>query len=387
MPAQKKYTRRADGRYYTKVSAGSDPSGKPIRVNVYGRSVAELERNIDAVKADVINGTFVIDKDVTFAEYAEKWYQVYIDGSDLSHNRKCLYKNTLKNHVSCLLPLKMCKITRTNVQQGYNALSGHPDLQREYKMAVNQIFRAAIEDGVCVRNPAENIATAPARKKKRRALTDLERRAIRQADLTEKEKCFVYLLWYAGLRRQEILALTRADIGPETITVNKALEFRGNRSDLKGTKSAAGERVIPVLDPLKPVLASYLPLCGSLYLFTDKSGSVMSKTAYRRFYEQIRRKINDAAGGRGHSTKSVVSGRPRYTYVYDLDLIQGLTAHTFRHEFATILYYSGVDLLDAVRIFGHSDSRTLTDIYAELRQAESNSIKKLNRYLERYADS
>jgi len=385
VPAQKKYTRRADGRYYTKVSAGSDPSGRPIRVNVYGRSVAELERNIDAVKADVINGTFVIDKDVTFAEYAEKWYQVYIDGSDLSHNRKCLYKNTLKNHVSCLLPLKMCKITRTNVQQGYNALSGHPDLQREYKMAVNQIFRAAIEDGICVRNPAENIATAPARKKKRRALTEMERNAIRKADLTDKERCFIYLLWYAGLRRQEILALTRGDISGDSITVNKAVEFRGNQSDLKETKSAAGERVIPVLDPLRPVLASYLPLCEGFYLFPDKSGAIMSKTAYRRFFEQIRRKINDAAGGRGHSVKTVVSGKPRHTYVYDLDVIQGLTAHTFRHEFATILYYSGVDLLDAVRIFGHADSRTLTDIYAELRQAESGSVKKLNQYLARYA--
>lgn len=384
MPAQK-YKKQSDGRYHTTLATGRiRPDGKPEKIALAARSIAELERKRFEILDQIERGSLLIDKDMTFSEYSAKWYQVYIEDSGLSHNRKCLYANTLKNHVSCLLPLKMCKITRTNVQQGYNALAGHPDLQREYKMAVNQIFRAAIDDGICIRNPADGLTTAPAKRQKRRALTEAERRAIRQADLTEKEKCFVYLLWYAGLRRQEILALTRADIGPETITVNKALEFRGNRSDLKETKSAAGERVIPVLDPLKPVLDAYLPLCDGLYLFTDKSGGVMSKTAYRRFYEQIRRKINNAAGGRGHSAKSVVSGRPRYTYVYDLDLVQGLTAHTFRHEFATILYYSGVDLLDAVRIFGHSDSRTLTDIYAELRQTESASVSKINRYLQDY---
>ena len=63
-------------------------------------------------------------------------------------------------------------------------------------------------------------------------------------------------------------------------------------------------------------------------------------------------------------------------------MCQGLSAHVFRHEYATILYYSGIDILEAIRLFGHADSKTMTDIYAELRKEESNSKDKLNQYLE-----
>ena len=47
----------------------------------------------------------------------------------------------------------------------------------------------------------------------------------------------------------------------------------------------------------------------------------------------------------------------------------------FRREFATILYYSGVEILDAIRIFGHADAREMLEIYAELRVDESNRVK------------
>ena len=66
--------------------------------------------------------------------------------------------------------------------------------------------------------------------------------------------------------------------------------------------------------------------------------------------------------------------RSRYSQVMGL----------FRREFATILYYSGVDILDAIRIFGHADAREMLEIYAELRVDESNSKSKINTYLEQY---
>lgn len=104
----------------------------------------------------------------------------------------------------------------------------------------------------------------------------------------------------------------------------------------------------------------------------------MHKTQYRRFFETIKRKINTAAGGkhRWEGTK----------IIYTVDLCQGLTSHVFRREFATILYYSGVDMLDAIRMFGHADVQEMLNIYAELRTEESSSADKLNSYLgQKYA--
>ena len=385
------YTKRKDGRYFTTIDTGRiDENGKHIRISVYGSSMREFQEKIDAVKAELQSGTYVVDKKILFSEYAARWMQTYKEDTSISHNRKQSYRNTIKNHLGALNNIPLQKIVKSDVQRGYNELTGHPDLQNEYKITVNQIFRCAIDDGLIVRNPAQNLELEKRKKTKRRALTDIERKYIPLADFAPKEKCFVYLLWYAGLRRQEILCLTKKDVAGDTIKVYKAVEFVGEHPNLKDTKTIDGEREIPVLKPLEAVLRQYYKKCDTLYLFANSDGKIMSRTQYRRFWENIKVKINDAAGGKSHyeSVKKVKDGKTSYSYkrVFDIDLTDGLSAHTFRHEFATILYYSGVDLLDAIRIFGHSDSKTMTDIYAELRKSESDSASKINSYLEgRYA--
>ena len=392
MPKQKQYTKRADGRYHTSIPTGKfKEDGKEIRIDVYAHTISDLEDKIDEIKAQIANNSYVSDKKTTFAKYKQIWFETYINNTALSRNRKAAYRNTIKNHTGVLDPLPVSQIVKSDVQKGYNELQGHPDLQREYKMTVGQIFRSAIEDGIAVRNPADNITVDKVRKQKKRALTSLERKAIQNADLSPKEKCFVYMLWYAGLRRQEILALTKKDIGAEEIHINKAIEFDGNSARLKETKSEASERDVPVLSPLAAVLWPYFNSVDTLYLFPDSKGSIMSKTQFRRFWSGIKEKINAAAGGRCENRRvtKVVNGKNTYHYYkeFTIDMTEGLTPHTFRHEFATILYYSGVDLLDAIRIFGHSDSKTMTDIYAELRRSESKSTDKLNKYLEGYISS
>ena len=69
--------------------------------------------------------------------------------------------------------------------------------------------------------------------------------------------------------------------------------------------------------------------------------------------------------------------------IYTIDMCRGLSSHVFRMEFAIILYYSGVDILDAIRIFGHADASEMLNIYAELRVDESNSASKINSYLKK----
>lgn len=37
--------------------------------------------------------------------------------------------------------------------------------------------------------------------------------------------------------------------------------------------------------------------------------------------------------------------------------ISGLTAHILRHNYCTMLYYSGISILKAVELMGHSDKK------------------------------
>lgn len=376
----KQYKKRADGRYYTTVGTKRiNDKGKEIRIPVYGKSLTEFKDNIAETKAAIKNGTYAYDKGTTFKSYKEHWLKVYIMDTSLSYKRKESYKNTCKNHVGTLDDLKLGEILPSHVQAGFNKLNGHLDLQNEYKMTVNRIFKAAIADHLIAINPADGIKVSkPKRdKKKNRALTPLERELIPTVAWTPKERCFLAVLQYAGPRRGEILALTKRDIdfANNVIDINKAIYFKGQVPTLKDPKTFKGYREIDILDPLMNVLKDYVNTLHTLILFPNQYGGMMTEGQYKRFWNRIRLKLNVAAGGT-YEWKHGWSA-PKFP----LNMIPNFTSKVFRHEYATILYYSGVDLKEAIRLFGHEDSKTLTDIYAELRIGESKSSEKLNNYL------
>ncbi|MEQ2712170.1 tyrosine-type recombinase/integrase, partial [Hominisplanchenecus faecis] len=175
------------------------------------------------------------------------------------------------------------QIKKTDVQTGYNALKGHADLQRRYYQTVNQIMRAAIDDGLLFKNVAENIEKDPAPKKKKRALTELERIHLEDLELDPQASTLLHMLLYTGMRRQEIIPLTRFDINfaRKKITVNKAVKFVGETAVLKDTKTDSGEREIYLLDPLADVLKKYLSTLQGNLLFPGTDGSYLKKSQYR----------------------------------------------------------------------------------------------------------
>ncbi len=109
-------------------------------------------------------GIYVSEKNVTFGAYKWKWLELYKAGRETNTIEG--YRNILKNHTAALDGLKLLQIKKTDIQTGYNALKGHADLQRRYYQTVNQIMRAAIDDGLLFKNVAENIEKDPAPKKK-----------------------------------------------------------------------------------------------------------------------------------------------------------------------------------------------------------------------------
>ena len=58
-----------------------------------------------------------------------------------------------------------------------------------------------------------------------------------------------------------------------------------------------------------------------------------------------------------------------------------LTAHYFRHNYATVLYYAGVDVLTAQRYLGHANAQTTIDIYTHLNEEKAHKdADKLRNY-------
>lgn len=374
-----RYKKRADGRYHTSVgtNAVNPETGKKIRISVYGRSISELEQNKAKVLEDLEKGIYVFDRTSTFGKYKWTWLELYKAGRE--ENTIEGYRNILKNHTGCLDNLKLIDIKKSDVQAGYNTLNGHDDLQRRYYQTVNQILRAAIDDGLIYKNVATTIEKARPQHKKKRALTDQERNHLDTADFDDQEKLLAYLLLYTGLRRQEIIPLSRFDVNftKGKIYINKAVKFVGEKAILKETKTYSGEREVYILDPIFPLLKAHIKSLKGNLLFPGTDNAYMSKSQYRRLFERVKRKLNLACGGTHHWE----NGRIKF----DIDMCKGLGSHTFRHEYATMLYYSDIDILEAVDMMGHANSRMILDTYAELRKQEKDSRDKLNAYVKKTA--
>lgn len=65
--------------------------------------------------------------------------------------------------------------------------------------------------------------------------------------------------------------------------------------------------------------------------------------------------------------------------------VDKITPHMFRHTYATMLYCSGVDVLSAQRLLGHSDVSTTLSIYTHLEQSKMDiSISAFCEYISSY---
>ena len=55
-----------------------------------------------------------------------------------------------------------------------------------------------------------------------------------------------------------------------------------------------------------------------------------------------------------------------------------LTPHYFRHNYATMLYYSNISPKKAAELLGHANTKMIMEIYAHLDDEKENASEKLN---------
>ena len=60
-----------------------------------------------------------------------------------------------------------------------------------------------------------------------------------------------------------------------------------------------------------------------------------------------------------------------------------LTAHIFRHNYATLLYYSNVSLKKAAKLMGHNGVEMIMRIYAHLDEEREQTAEKLDNMFKR----
>jgi len=237
-----KYRKRKDGRYGTYVTIGYDDEGKRIRRPVYGSTIKELEAKLADFRSLQNKGVVISDNKTTLAEWAVKWLAAYKQG--VSYNTYEMYRSCVENHIvkSDVAKLSLIKIKNSDLQKLINEKQAD-GLTRTVDIIVlslKQIFNKAIKNNMLYINPADDLSKPANKAKQKRALTDTENKTIEKASLSDKQRAFVYLGKYAGLRRGEILALTKGDfdLKERTITINKTVIFKVNEGEIKSFETA-----------------------------------------------------------------------------------------------------------------------------------------------------
>ena len=163
------------------------------------------------------------------------------------------------------------------------------------------------------------------------------------------------LLLYTGLRREEALALSYDDIDltNKLISVSKVVVFENNMPVVRdSTKSEAGKRFVPILEPLEKLLEAVPEKKG--LLFPGKKG-IMTKGEFDKGFQKYK------------SLTGITC-----------------TSHQLRHYFATLCFDANLKDKDVQEIMGHSKISVTQDIYTHIRkQRKEESTARLNDFLKK----
>lgn len=321
--------------------------------------------------------------DTSFAEYGETWLDTYRTECNPMQRRQ--YQNFI-NYASKHFGKKMLRsITATDVQRLYNTLSGYSQSHiNKFTSTIRSIFRAALQDGVIIRSPAEMAQPSKGQSGSHRALEMWERKLI---ETTYGEHDFgpaAMVMLYAGLRRGEVLYLNvdrDVDFQKKTLTVRGAVSFcKGNRGVVTEGKTANAQRTIPMADPLAEALRGRHGL-----LLTKEDGGMMSQAAFDRKYQSyitfLERKLNGyprCQYGRTRAHKALLAeGKPLPPF-QEIDI----RCHDFRVTFCTTCYNAGIPPKTIQVWMGHADTKLVMDVYTKLTaEKEQADALRLNRFL------
>ena len=362
-----KYKKRKDGRYATSVALGYDDDGSPKKIVIYGKTQSELDMKKAEILTSLKNGTYIKNKNVILKDYADKWLKTKSIG--LEHATIYMYESIIKNHVDEIGNFLLSEITKSDIQIIINSRKDKARTCQKIKITLNQIFNSAIDDGLLHKNPCKNIVLPKNTPKEKRVLNKYELELVNISDFTDREKCYINLLKNYGLRKEEALALNKKDFNfkSKTLKINKAVYFKNNRPYLKNTKSSAGNRNLPILSKDVEFLKNYFNIIQTDHIFSSLTNDdLITEQSFKRMFESIIKKMNSKAEELNYP------------------IVENLTSHIFRHNFATTLYKANIGIKEAQYLMGHSNIKITMDIYTHLDQKETNktTASKLESYFE-----
>ena len=379
---------QVNGYEYYKTDI-EDADGK--RIILYGKTREEVYDKEMAALEQIDNATFRC-KSPTVAEYCEKWLlmqSVHVRATTLTD-----YTSKVRRHIIKELGDKrMAEVTLDDIQVALVPVSKKSaSVYKSVVILYKSIFRAAKESHVIDTNPTIYLKAkgGGVPQEERRALTDEQVERLLDAIRGLPPYVFVMLGLYAGLRREEILALQWDSVYLDTeapyLTVRRAWHTEHNRPIiLTDLKTKAAERNIPLPDCLAECLKEAKKKSTSDYVVANRDGEPLSYTQFKQFWKYIvtrtakpriaRKPVNGKYEKYMLYPELGEKARNNSHVVYSLDF--EVTPHMLRHTYITNLIHSSVDPKTVQYLAGHKSSKITMDIYAKVKYNKPDQLAGL----------
>lgn len=310
------------------------------------------------------------------SDYADNWFHSFQENRN--PNTRDMYYNTIYKHIiPSIGHIPLNKVTRSDIQGMIDARKSKPSTCEKIMNTCRQLFEDALDDELIYKNPCRKVIKPKPIKKETEPFSEKELQAIYKADLQPMDRAFIDILFAFGVRRGEALGLMKNDFDfkKQTVRFERSITFDKNNpiiNPFMKTSFSRRELYIPkaFVDPIK----NYIDSLNGLYLFTLQNGNIITKSSYNKMWNRITRAINDIL--LSDAEKKMKQPPERR-----------ITALTFRHDFATKLYYSGISRKKAVEIMGHSGIQMIEKIYAALDAEKEKAETKIDKMFDNFSDN
>lgn len=354
MAEKKKLADKVDKRRRSKITIpGLD---KPIYLTY--KTKAELETKKKQLMERYVGGEFVADK--PFVQMVKEWFEVVKKPSIKTTATLQAWRQTVNLHVIPHIDDRiLCRaIHYRDLQTCLNHTKGMSDaVITRTKSVLTQVCRYAYLENIIDRDPSVGLVSPPhAKAKKKNALSDEQINRIFAAADNDEYGLMIYLLYYLGCRRGEMLGLKWGDIDLKEGMVHIQRDFDFITGEIGDLKTDAADRYVPIPDELMEILKPVRGLPGTYVI--NQNGTHATIGLFMYHFSKI---IVEA--GYGTVKPSSVGKKTLYPWSdYNLQI----TSHWFRHNYITACVLAGVPAEVTMKIVGHTDYKTTINVYTHI---------------------
>ena len=359
-------------------------------VIVYGKTIEDLCQKYEEAERRSESDAFS-RRSPTVKEYCEKW--LLMQSANVRTTTLIDYTSKVNRHIIAPLGhMRMAEVTADDIKLALVPVSKKSaSVFKSVNILYRCIFNSAEDSKIITYNPTRFLSSKGGGipQKDREALTDEQVTLLLDTIRGLPPYVFVMLGLYAGLRREEILALKWECVVLDTdapyLKVRRAWHTESNRPVIMTElKTPAARRDIAIPNCLANCLREAKEKSISDFVIANSDGEPLSYSQFKNLWRFIvvrtakPRPAKKKVGGKYvkytlyPQLGEMAKNNGKVQYVLDFEV----TPHQLRHTYITNLIAAGVDPKTVQYLAGHEKSKITMDIYAKVKYNKPEELAK-----------